>query len=278
MVKRMHFREKRSVRESHRLRAGVAPERRPVRVDQRLRAAGLRTQRLAGRPLQRGGDAEQRATAPSAPRRPTMRELAVELKQLRMHGMAGAWADLVKQGGSAALDVVLVGGPGTGETHLATAIGVSGITRHGKRVRSCSTVDVVNALEQEKTQGKVGRIALSLLRMDLVSWMGWATCRSAKPAGPCWTGSRITATSSRRATRATGSCTAKRWPRSASRRARKRAKPASRRYPRPTSERALHVGIRYGLWPSRLPPCGQHCIKKSTNHPSTYTCLQPTIT
>jgi DNA replication protein DnaC len=30
---------------------------------------------------------------------------------------------------------VLVGGPGTGKTHLATAIGVAGITRHGKRVR-----------------------------------------------------------------------------------------------------------------------------------------------
>ena len=28
-----------------------------------------------------------------------MRELAVELKQLRMHGMAGAWAVLVEQGG-----------------------------------------------------------------------------------------------------------------------------------------------------------------------------------
>ena len=37
-----------------------------------------------------------------------MRELAVELKQLRMHGMAGAWADLVEQsgggGGGAALE------------------------------------------------------------------------------------------------------------------------------------------------------------------------------
>ena len=30
-----------------------------------------------------------------------MRELAVELKQLRMHGMAGAWADLVEQGANA---------------------------------------------------------------------------------------------------------------------------------------------------------------------------------
>ncbi len=145
-----------------------------------------------------------------------MRELAVELKQLRMHGMAGAWSELVEQGGGgvggeiggaaiessrwllehllqaettdramrsvshqmnaakfpvhrdlagfdfegsavdrklihtlaeltftdAAQNVVLVGGPGTGKTHLATAIGVSGITRHGKRVRFYSTVDL----------------------------------------------------------------------------------------------------------------------------------------
>ena len=33
-----------------------------------------------------------------------MRELAVELKQLRMHGMASAWSDLMEQGGSAALE------------------------------------------------------------------------------------------------------------------------------------------------------------------------------
>ena len=65
-------------------------------------------------------------------------------------------------------NVVLVGGPGTGKSHLATAIGVAGITQHGKRVRFYSTVDLVNALEQEKAQGKAGRIALSLLRMDLV--------------------------------------------------------------------------------------------------------------
>ena len=58
-------------------------------------------------------------------------------------------------------NVVLVGGPGTGKTHLATAIGVAGITRHGSRVRFYSTVDLVNALEQEKAQGKAGRIAAS---------------------------------------------------------------------------------------------------------------------
>jgi DNA replication protein DnaC len=163
-----------------------------------------------------------------------MRELITELKELRLHGMAGAWADLVEQGSNAAVDssrwliehllqaettdramrsvrhqmnaakfpvhrdlagfdfdispvdrklvmqladmsftehahnVVLVGGPGTGKSHLATAIGVSGITRHGKRVRFYSVVDLVNALEQEKAQGKAGRIAASLLRMDTV--------------------------------------------------------------------------------------------------------------
>jgi DNA replication protein DnaC len=161
-------------------------------------------------------------------------DVLVELKALRLHGMAGAWADLVEQGGNAGIEssrwliehllqaegtdrsmrsvshqmkaakfpvhrdmagfdfevssvdrklvttlattaftddahnVVLVGGPGTGKTHLATAIGVAGITRHGKRVRFYSTVDLVNALEQEKAQGRAGRIATSLLRLDLV--------------------------------------------------------------------------------------------------------------
>jgi DNA replication protein DnaC len=163
-----------------------------------------------------------------------MRDVMVELKQLRLHGMVGAWGDLVEQGGDAGLDsarwlvehllqaelvdrgmrsvkhqmhaarfpvhrdlagfdfeaspvdrklllklaemefteqtqnVVLVGGPGTGKTHLATALGVAGVTKHGKRVRFHSTVDLVNALEREKAQGRAGRIAESLLRMDLV--------------------------------------------------------------------------------------------------------------
>ena len=161
-------------------------------------------------------------------------DVLIELKALRLHGMAGAWADLVEQGGNSGIEssrwliehllqaeatdramrsvshqmhtakfpvhrdlagfdfevspvdrklvatlattaftddahnAVLVGGPGTGKTHLATAIGISGITKHGKRVRFYSTVDLVNALEQEKAQGKAGRIATSLLRMDLV--------------------------------------------------------------------------------------------------------------
>ena len=173
-----------------------------------------------------------------------MNELMTELKQLRLHGMAQAWAELIEQGGGgggvdghghggavdasrwliehlvqaetvdratrsvshqmnaakfpthrdlagfdfevspvdrklihqladvafteAAHNAVLMGGPGTGKTHLATAIGVAGITRHGKRVRFYSTVDLVNALELEKAQGKAGRIALNLQRLDLV--------------------------------------------------------------------------------------------------------------
>ena len=52
-----------------------------------------------------------------------------------------------------AQNVVLIGGPGTGKTHLATALGIAGITRRGLRVRFYCTVDLVNALEAEKAQG-----------------------------------------------------------------------------------------------------------------------------
>ena len=161
-------------------------------------------------------------------------DVQMQLKSLRLNGMATAWADLTEQGGDTTLaasrwlvehllqaehadrvmrsiahqmksarcpvhrdlagfdftvsqvdqrlvqklsdlsftqdsqNVVLIGGPGTGKTHLATALGISGLSRHGKRVRFYSTVDLVNALEQEKAQGRAGRIAMSLMRMDLV--------------------------------------------------------------------------------------------------------------
>lgn len=68
----------------------------------------------------------------------------------------------------AAQNVVLIGGTGTGKSHLATALAVSGITQHGKRVRFFSTIELVNALELEKAAGKQGRLALSLMQMDLV--------------------------------------------------------------------------------------------------------------
>ncbi len=65
-------------------------------------------------------------------------------------------------------NIVLVGGTGSGKSHLATAIGVAAITQHAKRVRFYSTVDLVNALEQEKARGLAGRIAASMLRLDVV--------------------------------------------------------------------------------------------------------------
>jgi len=68
----------------------------------------------------------------------------------------------------AAHNVVLIGGTGTGKSHLATALAVAGVTLHGKRVRFFSTVELVNTLELEKAAGKQGRLALSLMQMDLV--------------------------------------------------------------------------------------------------------------
>lgn len=65
-------------------------------------------------------------------------------------------------------NIVLVGDPGTGKTHLATAIGVHAIQHHRLRVRFLSTVDLVNALDQEKLDGKPGRIANRLTHTDLV--------------------------------------------------------------------------------------------------------------
>ncbi len=53
----------------------------------------------------------------------------------------------------AAHSAVLVRGPSTRKTHLAAALSGSGITRIAKRVRFYSTVDLVDALEQEKAQG-----------------------------------------------------------------------------------------------------------------------------
>ncbi|MFZ5530070.1 MAG: IS21-like element helper ATPase IstB [Pseudomonadota bacterium] len=65
-------------------------------------------------------------------------------------------------------NVVLVGGPGTGKTHIATALGVQAIEHHHRRVRFFSTVELVNALEQEKTEGKSGQLAHRLAYADLV--------------------------------------------------------------------------------------------------------------
>jgi DNA replication protein DnaC len=67
-----------------------------------------------------------------------------------------------------AQNVVFVGGPGTGKTHLATAIAVQAIQHHHYRVRFLSTIELVNQLEQEKQAGKAGRIANRFVHTDLV--------------------------------------------------------------------------------------------------------------
>src|ERR1700709_134120 len=65
-------------------------------------------------------------------------------------------------------NIVLIGGPGTGKTHIATALGAQAVEHHRKKVRFFSTVDLVNALEQEKAVNKAGQLAERLLRLDLV--------------------------------------------------------------------------------------------------------------
>ncbi len=64
-------------------------------------------------------------------------------------------------------NVVLVGGTGTGKTHLAVAIARSCI-RKGARGRFYNVVDLVNLLEAELRAGRQGRTADQLTRRDFV--------------------------------------------------------------------------------------------------------------
>jgi DNA replication protein DnaC len=65
-------------------------------------------------------------------------------------------------------NIVFIGGPGTGKTHIATALGIEAIVHHHRRVRFLSTVELVNALEQEKLIGKQGRLANRFSHVDLI--------------------------------------------------------------------------------------------------------------
>lgn len=65
-------------------------------------------------------------------------------------------------------NIVLIGGPGTGKTHVATALGIQAIEHHRRKVRFFSTIELVNVLEQEKARGKTGQLAEMLMRQDLV--------------------------------------------------------------------------------------------------------------
>jgi len=64
-------------------------------------------------------------------------------------------------------NAVLVGGTGTGKTHLAIAIARSCI-RAGARGRFYNVVDLVNRLESETRSGPQGRLAGQLTRQDFI--------------------------------------------------------------------------------------------------------------
>jgi DNA replication protein DnaC len=64
-------------------------------------------------------------------------------------------------------NVFLIGGTGTGKTHLAIAI-ASRAVRDGARARFYNLVDLVNKLEQEKLQGRAGSLCGRLSQMDIV--------------------------------------------------------------------------------------------------------------
>ena len=67
-----------------------------------------------------------------------------------------------------AQNVVFVGGPGTGKTHLATSIAVQAVQHHRQRVRFLSTLELVNRLDYEKQRGKQGQLANRFTYTDLI--------------------------------------------------------------------------------------------------------------
>jgi len=64
-------------------------------------------------------------------------------------------------------NIVLVGGTGSGKSHLAIAIASHAI-RCGKRGRFYSVIVLVNKLEQEHRNGESGKLARQLMRLDFV--------------------------------------------------------------------------------------------------------------
>jgi DNA replication protein DnaC len=64
-------------------------------------------------------------------------------------------------------NLIVVGGTGTGKTHVAVAI-ASNCVRRGRKARFYNTVDLVNRLDAEARAGKAGHLAASLTQVDLV--------------------------------------------------------------------------------------------------------------
>ena len=64
-------------------------------------------------------------------------------------------------------NIIMVGGTGTGKTHLAIAIARQNI-RNGRKARFYNVLDLVNRLEQEKIDNRGGKLAENLFRHDVV--------------------------------------------------------------------------------------------------------------
>ena len=64
-------------------------------------------------------------------------------------------------------NIIMVGGTGTGKTHLAIAIARQNI-RNGRKARFFNVLDLVNQLEQEKLDNRGGKLAEHMARHDLV--------------------------------------------------------------------------------------------------------------
>lgn len=81
-------------------------------------------------------------------------------------------------------NAVLIGGTGTGKTHLAIAIARSCI-RSGARGRFFNVVDLVNRLESEARNGRQGRLADHSPAWTSSFSTSSAICRSPSPAASC---------------------------------------------------------------------------------------------
>ncbi len=95
--------------------------------------------------------------------------MALQMPETLTQGVSVAQIQQLATAGfmQTAHNLILVGGTGTGKTHVATALGVAAI-HQGKRVRFYNAVDLVNQLEREKQQGKAGNMARQLVLTDAV--------------------------------------------------------------------------------------------------------------
>jgi len=64
-------------------------------------------------------------------------------------------------------NIILVGGTGTGKTHLAIALSAKAV-RNNYKARFFNLVDLANQLECEKAAGHSGKLALSIEKSDIL--------------------------------------------------------------------------------------------------------------